>query len=143
MDVIEHIRQGVLIDKVGTFKVVDQVLMLKQPMGELVFISGGGPCGGLSFGEQICRLISGHPRFLLILGNSRTGPFPSNAVTKDLIEGKIVRFFCQNIINFGKIPALRYLIMVLFSEISHTLLQISSTVTAFCSPSTGVRFQDS
>ena len=62
MDVIEHVRQGFLIHEVGTFKVVDQVLMLKQPMGELIFLSGGLTWSGLLLCEYICRLIPGHSR---------------------------------------------------------------------------------
>jgi len=70
-------------------------------------------------------------------------PFPSNALAENPIRGqKTLRSLSQNIINLGKIPALRYLIIGLLSGISGTLLQISSTLPAFCSPSPDFLFQD-
>jgi hypothetical protein len=116
MDVIEHIRKGVLIDEVRAFKVVDQILMLKQPMRELVFISGGMTCGGLSLGKQICRLIPGHSRFTSFHGTQKP-PSSVKCPYKEPYRGqKTVRFFCQNTVNLGNIPALRYLLIQFYQE---------------------------
>jgi hypothetical protein len=41
MDMIEHIGQGLLINEVGTFKIMDKLLVLEQPRRESVFVSSG------------------------------------------------------------------------------------------------------
>jgi hypothetical protein len=41
MDMIEHIGQGLLINEVGTFKIMDKLLVLEEPRWESVFVSSG------------------------------------------------------------------------------------------------------